>query len=215
MKSVIITIIVLLPLACWSQSAYQSFHIASNQYIHEKTPEAKATLESALQRYPDDRKLKELRAKIKDDEKKEQQKKDEQKKQDQKNKEDQKKKEQEKKDQEKKDQQNKDQKDQQKKDQEKKEQEKKEQEQKDQGKKDYEKKDDKKDQQNKNEESKDEQKKKDDKKQSEVASKLQEMKISPDKAKMILEAMKNQEVQYLQQNKRKASKPKDKGKPDW
>ncbi|HTJ51461.1 MAG TPA: hypothetical protein VL443_18505, partial [Cyclobacteriaceae bacterium] len=62
---------------------------------------------------------------------------------------------------------------------------------------------------------KDEQKKKDDKKQSEVASKLQEMKISPDKAKMILEAMKNQEVQYLQQNKRKASKPKDRGKPDW
>ncbi|HEY8936135.1 MAG TPA: hypothetical protein VIM65_12975 [Cyclobacteriaceae bacterium] len=208
MKSVIITIIVLLPLVCWSQAADQSFHIASNQYIHEKTPEAKATLESALQRYPDDRKLKELRAKIKDDEKKEQQKKDEQKKQDQKNKEDQKKKDQEKKDQEKKDQQNKDQKDQQKK-----EQEKKEQEQKDQGKKD-DKKEEKKDQ-NKNEESKDEQKKKEDKTPSEVASKLQEMKISPDKAKMILEAMKNQEVQYLQQNKRKASKPKDRGKPDW
>jgi hypothetical protein len=27
--------------------------------------------------------------------------------------------------------------------------------------------------------------------------------------------MKNQEKQYLQQNKRKATKRKDKGKPDW
>jgi hypothetical protein len=32
---------------------------------------------------------------------------------------------------------------------------------------------------------------------------------------MILEAMKNNEVQYLQQNKRKATKPNEKGKPDW
>jgi len=41
------------------------------------------------------------------------------------------------------------------------------------------------------------------------------MKLSEEKAKMILEAMKNQEKQYLQQNKRKANKPQDKGKPDW
>jgi hypothetical protein len=32
---------------------------------------------------------------------------------------------------------------------------------------------------------------------------------------MLLEAMKNQEIQYLQQTKRKATKPKEKGKPDW
>ncbi len=48
-----------------------------------------------------------------------------------------------------------------------------------------------------------------------VSEKLKEMQMSEEKAKMILEAMKNQEVQYLQQNKRKATKPKDKGKPDW
>jgi tetratricopeptide (TPR) repeat protein len=48
-----------------------------------------------------------------------------------------------------------------------------------------------------------------------VSEKLKEMQISEEKAKMLLEAMKNQEVQYLQQNKRKATKPKDKGKPDW
>jgi tetratricopeptide (TPR) repeat protein len=48
-----------------------------------------------------------------------------------------------------------------------------------------------------------------------LSDKLKEMKISEEKARMILEAMKNNEVQYLQQNKRKATKPKDKGKPDW
>jgi Ca-activated chloride channel family protein len=48
-----------------------------------------------------------------------------------------------------------------------------------------------------------------------VKDKLKDMNMSEDKAKMILEAMKNQEVQYLQQNKRKGTKPKDKGKPDW
>ena len=48
-----------------------------------------------------------------------------------------------------------------------------------------------------------------------VSDKLKDMHMSEEKAKMILEAMKNQEVQYLQQNKRKATKPRDKGKPDW
>ena len=48
-----------------------------------------------------------------------------------------------------------------------------------------------------------------------VSDKLKEMKMSEDKARMVLEAMKNQEVQYLQQNKRKATKPKSKNKPDW
>ena len=48
-----------------------------------------------------------------------------------------------------------------------------------------------------------------------VSNKLKQMEMSEEKAKMILEAMRNQEFQYLQQNKRKATKPKDKGKPDW
>lgn len=45
--------------------------------------------------------------------------------------------------------------------------------------------------------------------------KMKNMKMSEDKARMILEAMKRNEVQYLQQNKRRATKPKDKSKPDW
>ena len=90
---------------------------------------------------------------------------------------------------------------------------------------------DKQDQQNK--EQQDQQKKEEEKKQQEqqqneekkeqdkketpqsVKDKLKEMEMSEEKAQMILEAMKNQEIQYLQQNKRKATKPKDRNKPDW
>ena len=45
--------------------------------------------------------------------------------------------------------------------------------------------------------------------------KMEEMKISEEMARMILEAMKNNEVQYLQQQKKKPTKPRDSGKPDW
>ena len=44
---------------------------------------------------------------------------------------------------------------------------------------------------------------------------MQEMEISEEMARMILEAMRNNEVQYIQQNRKKASKPKDNSKPDW
>jgi Ca-activated chloride channel homolog len=45
--------------------------------------------------------------------------------------------------------------------------------------------------------------------------KLEQMKISEEKARMILEAMKNQEKQYLQQQKRKSTQSRDRNKPDW
>ena len=45
--------------------------------------------------------------------------------------------------------------------------------------------------------------------------KLKELNISEEKAQMILEAMKNNEIQYIQQNQRKAKKRKDSSKPDW
>lgn len=129
------------------------------------------------------------------------------------------------KDQKDKDDQNKD-KDQEKKDQEKKDQEKKDQEQKEKEKQEQEQKEkekQKKDQEEKDQEQKDkeEEEKEDQKKEEEkkmppsVKEKLEEMKISPEKAEMLLEAMRNQEKQYLQQNKRKATKPKEKNKPDW
>ena len=45
--------------------------------------------------------------------------------------------------------------------------------------------------------------------------KMEELKISEEKARMILEAMKNSEVQYIQQNQKKATKRPDSNKPDW
>jgi tetratricopeptide (TPR) repeat protein len=136
----------------------------------------------------EEQKKQEQQQKDKNQENKDQQDKDqEQKEQEQKDQE-----QQEKKDQEKKDQKSKEQQDKEKKEQ--KEQEKKEQEQKDQ-----------------------EEKEKQDKKDipPSVREKLKEMDMSEEKAKMILEAMKNQEIQYLQQNKRKPTKQRDKSKPDW
>ncbi|MEM9858128.1 MAG: hypothetical protein AAF843_12260 [Bacteroidota bacterium] len=51
--------------------------------------------------------------------------------------------------------------------------------------------------------------------QNPLSEKLEEMKITEEKAKMILEALKNKEIQYYQQNKRKPTKRKDPKKPDW
>ena len=128
------------------------------------------------------------------------------------------------KDQEKKDEQNKDQeqKDQEKKDEEqqnKEEQEKKDQEQKDQEKKEGEK-DENKEKKEEQEDKEQEEGEKSEEKEKEQpkptpSDKLKEMNISEEKAKMILEAMKNNEIQYIQQNKRKATKKKESDKPDW
>lgn len=56
---------------------------------------------------------------------------------------------------------------------------------------------------------------KDKQQQPSPSDKMQEMNISPEKAKMILEALKNSEIQYIQQNRRKPTKRKDSDKPDW
>jgi Ca-activated chloride channel family protein len=151
--------------------------------------------------------------KNKQDQNKDEQKKDEQNKQEQKdkqNKDQQNKdqKEQEKKEQEEKDKKAQEQKDQQKKDEDQKSQEQKEKEEK-------EKKEKQGDKEQEAKEQKEQQKKDKDKVPQDVARKLEKLNMTPEKAQMILEAMKNQEKQYLQQNKRKATKPKDKGKPDW
>ena len=70
-------------------------------------------------------------------------------------------------------------------------------------------------QQQKEQQQKDHEQEKKDKQNQLDPEKMKNMKMSEDKAKMILEAMKRNEVQYLQQNKRRATKPKDKNKPDW
>lgn len=130
-----------------------------------------------------------------------------------KKKEDQKKDQEQNKDQEQKDQDKQEQqKEEQKKEQDKKDEQNKDQKQEQQDKKDEEQKKKEQQEQNKDQENKEDQKK--DIPPS-VSEKLKKMEMSEEKAKMILEAMKNQEIQYLQQNKRKATKPRDRGKPDW
>ena len=143
----------------------------------------------------------------------EEKKKQDQKKQDQQKKDQDKQKDQDNKDQEKKEKEPKD--DQQKKDKEEKEKEKKEKEQKEKKEKEEQQKKDK-EKKEKEEQQKKEEKDPEKKEMPQsVKDKLEQMKISPEKAEMLLEAMKNQERQYLQQNKRKATKQKEKGKPDW
>jgi len=127
-----------------------------------------------------------------------------------------------------KDQENKDQKDEEQKDEEQKDQDK--QEQQDQEQKEKEDQEQKeqdqqeKEEQEKTDEQKEEKQKpedqesdeeKENKPQSIDEEKLKEMKITEEKARLILEAMKNNEIQYIQQNKRKAKKKKDPNKPDW
>ncbi len=126
------------------------------------------------------------------------------------------------KDQQNKDQQNKDQQNKQNQEQEKKDQEKQDKQQEEQEKKDQEQEDQ--DEKDKDKQEQEEQKPEDQEQQEEEQEskpnpidedKLKEMKITEEKARLILEAMKNNEVQYIQQNKRKAKKKKDPNKPDW
>jgi hypothetical protein len=160
--------------------------------------DARYNYEMVKKKLEEKKKQEEKQQQNKDKEKKDQNK-DEEKKED-------------KKDQQQKDKENKDEKnkDEQKKDQEQKDKEQKEQqekEKKEQQEKEQKEKDKKEEEAKKNEENKDA--------QNLDREKLQQMKISEDKARMILEAMKNQEKQYLQQQKRKATKSRDRNKPDW
>lgn len=113
-------------------------------------------------------------------------------------------------DQEKQDQQKQDQQDQQKQDQENKEKSEQQKEEQKEGEK-------KEGEEEKSEEEKkqEEAQKSEEQKQENVRQKLEEMNISEEKAKMILEALKNNEIQYIQQRKRKATEQPDSGKPDW
>tara|TARA_Y100001936_G_scaffold123060_1_gene120260 strand:+ start:2212 stop:2985 length:774 start_codon:yes stop_codon:yes gene_type:complete len=52
-------------------------------------------------------------------------------------------------------------------------------------------------------------------KEKSVEEKLKEINMTKEKAEMILDALNNNEFQYIQQLKRKPSKKKDKNKPDW
>ena len=190
-----------------SSKAHQQLGILANQQGHAE--EALNHFKQAIKAEPsnDDARYnyemlkKKLEEKRKEQDEQQQKNKD-QEKQDQENK-DQQNEEQENKDQQEQDQQNKDE---QNKDQQQKEQEQKEKEQQEK-------------EQEQQEKDKQEQQDEQDAKEKEMPNldreKLEEMKISEEKARMILEAMKNQEKQYLQQQKRKPTQSRDRNKPDW
>ncbi len=167
------------------QAAADFFNKAANEYLYKDDKIALNTIESGLSQYPADPSLTSLKEKILKEKQK----------QDQQNKQEQEKKEEEKKEQEKQEQQKKDQQDE---------------------KADNEKDAEKKDQQNQPEPEETDEKGKDmEEPPVSREEKLKELNLTEEKARMILEAMKNNEIQYIQQNKRKPTKKPDSSKPDW
>ena len=176
--------------------AEDKFHAASAQYINKDLDQALATVKEGLKIKPDSEKLEALRKLLEQEKQNQQQ---------------QQNKDQQKEDKEKQDQ-NKDQQDQQQKEQ---------QENADKEKEEQDKKEQDEQKQNQQEQEDAEPAKPEDQEEKEKdqqptpSQRLEEMKMSEEKARMILEAMKNQEMQYLQQQKRKATQPRDRTKPDW
>ncbi len=180
-----------------AQSAEDFFNSAANQYVFNKEKLALNTIDQGLSMYPGNKPLVQLKEKILKDKKKENQK--------------QKQNQQQKKDQQQ--QQNKDK-------QEKKDQQKKDQQQKQDKQKKADEQKDKQDQKQNQQAAEDQEKKDKQDKKNQMPpksreEKLKELNMSEEKARMILDAMRNNEVQYLQQMKRKATKKPDSDKPDW
>ena len=185
-----------------AQNATDFFNSAGNQFIDGDTKTALSTVNRGLERYPGDEKLRKLKEELEKQQEQEQQQQQQQQQQEQQEQE-----------QQNQDQQNQDQQNQQNQDQEKKDQEQQEKEQQEQEQKEEEQQEQQEPQDAEKTEEQKEQEQKDE--MEKFMEKLKEMKISREKAEMILQAMKNNEIQYVQQDKRKAKKRKDRSKPDW
>ena len=195
MKMRLIFIILLFIGSCvLGQSSGDYFNQAANEYIYKNEQLALNTIDVGLTKFPGDQNLTTLKEKIeKDKQEQEQQQKDQQEQQDQ---EDQQEQEQ---------QQNQEEKEEEQQNQEDQDQQSEEEEnaeEKDQS------------QQAQSEDTEEEGQEIDEPPQSR-SEKLEELNLTEEKARMILEAMKNNEIQYIQQNKRKATKKPDSSKPDW
>ena len=170
-----------------AQGAESYFHPAANAFINGQNAEARQTLQAGLQRYPADPKMRSLLKEIKESEQKKQQEKN---------------KEQSQREQRQKEQQQ----EQRQKEQQQKEQQQKEQQAQNQVKKEP------------PPETRAEGKEKPGEKPEErqvTREKLREMNLTEEKARMILDAMKTNEIQYLQQRRREKTQRTDKNKADW
>ena len=197
----LICISIALLLVSWhlpAQSPDDFFNRAANEYIYKTDKVALNTIDAGLQRYPGDIPLTNLKDKI--EKEKEQEKQDQQQNQQQQNQEEQKNEEEQKQEEQQKQQ-----------EQEQQQQNQEQQEQTEEGEESEEKDQSQEPQQQETEE---EGKEMEQPPQSR-SEKLEELNLTEEKARMILEAMKNNEIQYIQQNKRKAKKKPDSNKPDW
>ncbi len=179
--------------SAWAQDAETAFHQAAGQYVKGSLQEARNTVASALQKYPQDPKLNNLMEKLKKEnpENKEEQNnnKEEQKEENTEEKE---------KDQNKEENSNN----------------KEDENQEGENPEKDELAENKEETGNEGEENKEgEQGEKEEERSR--AENLKEMNLTEEKAKMILEAMKNNEIQYIQQNRRKVKENANYGKPDW
>lgn len=183
----------------FAQSADDYFNRAANEYLYQNEQIALNTIDLGLKSYPQDQELINLRDKIlKDKEQKDQQKQQEQQKQEQQ------------------DQQNqKDQNQQNKEEEEGKENEQQNQQEQQEQSKDGDDAEKKEQPQQAEQQDTQEEGKEMDQPPKSRAEKLEELNLTEEKARMILEAMKNNEIQYIQQNRRKPTKRPDSTKPDW
>ncbi len=182
----------------FAQSSTDYFNRAANEYVYKNEQIALNTIDTGLSKYPNDKSLTNLKEKIQKDKKEQEQK---QQQQEQQNQEDQQKKEEE-----------------QKQDQNQ-EQEQKEEQQKDQQDQEQSEDDENAEQKDQSEQAKQEETEEEGKEMEQPpmsrSEKLENLNLTEEKARMILEAMKNNEIQYIQQNQRKATKKPDSDKPDW
>lgn len=199
MKNIkILSIIFLISLPVLAQDTEQYFNNGANQYIAGNLEQARSTVMDGLRRDPDNQKLRELLKKINQQEDQNQQ--------------------------------NQQQQDQQNQDQQQEEQNQQEEQQQQQQQEEQQQQDEQQSGEDQQEaEQSEEQKEQDDREQqtkqqeNEQQAALdslfqmqeEQMKISPEKARMILEALRNNEIQYYQQRRRKPTQRPDRSKPDW
>lgn len=178
----------------YAQTAGDYFNRAANEYIYQNEKIALNTIDSGLKSYPGDESLLALRDKILKDKQKQDQQKQQQ---NQQNQEEQK------------------QEEQQKQDQQKQQEEQQKQQEQDQQSEEGEDPEKKEQQQDAKPEETQDEGEEIDKPPMSRNERLEEMNLTEEKARMILEAMKNNEIQYIQQNRRKPTKKPDSNKPDW
>jgi hypothetical protein len=185
--------------AAYSQTEVEYFNRAARQYVNEDLPGTGQILAEGLQKYPNDPKLNSLLEKLQKDQE-DQQKKDQQQQQDQ-DQTDQ---------QEKQDQQSQDQKDGEGDEQT-------DEDGADESEATDEKRGEKSQQEEPTEEPSSQESDLSEREQSleDLKQRLQEMNITPEQAAQILDAMNSNELQYIQQNRKKATQRPQRGLPDW